>query len=241
MEEYDGLSALTLRLDDHGSVVRYVPSVEGIDPEEAVRALETSLHRCRMQHAEAPPPDDTSSQSGRTQYVCSPHDRPMGWPGPRRWQRATWRLDEGSDQIIVALRDAIEKDASSSSLEFHEQYNCVLVNCYANGGSSIKWHSDDEKWYHVDGSTHHMVIGSLSLGAPRWFMLRSNRAVVTDVEQRRTIRIRLAPGSLIVMAGATQKRWEHCVPKDDTVHDVRYNLTFRRAVTAQEDPRLCTL
>ena len=187
MEEYDGLSAFTLRLDDHGSVVRYMPTVDGIDPEVAIRALERSLQSCRMQHADCPPPDDTSSQSGRTQYVCCPPDRPMGWPGPRRWQRATWRLG-GSDQIapIVALRDAIE---TAASLEFHEQYNCVLVNSYANGGSSIKWHSDDEKWYHVDGSNQNMIIGSLSLGASRWFELRSNRAVVTDVEQRRTIRI----------------------------------------------------
>lgn len=37
-------------------------------------------------------------------------------------------------------------------------------------------------------------------------------------------------GSLLVMAGATQRHWEHQLPVVGNCRSVRYNLTFRRVV-----------
>jgi alkylated DNA repair dioxygenase AlkB len=105
-----------------------------------------------------------------------------------------------------------------------------------NGEASIKWHADDEKWYYCEGRTD-MVIASVSLGAERWFELRSDPRKMRGAD-RRSVRIRLKSGSLLLMAGATQKLWQHCLPRDAVCTTTRYNLTFRRVVTGQEDARL---
>ncbi|MCV6605099.1 MAG: alpha-ketoglutarate-dependent dioxygenase AlkB, partial [Porticoccaceae bacterium] len=38
----------------------------------------------------------------------------------------------------------------------------------------------------------------------------------------------LASGAMLVMAGATQKFWQHQVPKEKAVTAPRINITFRR-------------
>jgi alkylated DNA repair dioxygenase AlkB len=39
--------------------------------------------------------------------------------------------------------------------------------------------------------------------------------------------ITLAHGSLLVMAGTTQRFWKHCVPVERRIAHGRINLTFR--------------
>jgi alkylated DNA repair dioxygenase AlkB len=39
-------------------------------------------------------------------------------------------------------------------------------------------------------------------------------------------------GQLVVMAGATQRHWEHALPKTKQVRTPRINLTFRTIVGA---------
>merc|ERR1719242_1004899 len=41
------------------------------------------------------------------------------------------------------------------------------------------------------------------------------------------IRFPLFPGSLLVMEGATQEDWLHCLPRDTNCKEERVNLTFR--------------
>jgi alkylated DNA repair dioxygenase AlkB len=61
----------------------------------------------------------------------------------------------------------------------------------------------------------------LSFGAPRRFRLRSHatREVALSIE--------LAHGSLLVMRGATQRLYQHDLPKTAGVTEARVNLTFR--------------
>ena len=55
------------------------------------------------------------------------------------------------------------------------------------------------------------------------------------------MRVLLRSGSLLLMAGATQRDWLHALPRDEACEGVRYNLTFRRVLTSEEDPRLLCL
>jgi alkylated DNA repair dioxygenase AlkB len=66
------------------------------------------------------------------------------------------------------------------------------------------------------------VIASLSFGATRTFRLRSRttRAAALPLD--------LVHGSLLVMAGDTQRLYQHALPKRAGVAAPRINLTFRR-------------
>jgi alkylated DNA repair dioxygenase AlkB len=96
-------------------------------------------------------------------------------------------------------------------------FNSVLLNLYRDGRDGMGWHSDDEPELGRDP-----VIASVSLGAPRRFCLRHKRRK----DQR--LEVSLGPGSLLLMAGATQHHWVHAVPKTALPVGPRVNLTFRQ-------------
>jgi len=96
-------------------------------------------------------------------------------------------------------------------------FNSVLLNLYRDGRDGMGWHSDDEPELGRDP-----VIASVSLGAPRRFCLRHRRRK----DQR--LDVSLGPGSLLLMAGATQHHWVHAVPKTALPVGPRVNLTFRQ-------------
>jgi alkylated DNA repair dioxygenase AlkB len=138
-----------------------------------------------------------------------------------------------SRRAVEAAIAGLHTDVSQHRPRAIEAFNTVLVNRYLSGEDSIKWHCDDERFYYVEPSSGNgdIVIASVSLGAERWFSLRTHPQRVKDKEKRRTMRIKLRSGSLLVMAGATQRNWQHCLPKDETIGQVtRINLTFRRVV-----------
>jgi alkylated DNA repair dioxygenase AlkB len=95
------------------------------------------------------------------------------------------------------------------------RYNSVLINRYRNQHDSVSWHADNEA---VLGPTP--AIASLSLGATRRFQLRHPRRALRHT-------LHLADGSLLLMAGPTQRHWQHAVPKESRPTGERLNLTFR--------------
>lgn len=96
--------------------------------------------------------------------------------------------------------------------------NGVLGNLYRTGLDHVSWHADDEPIFGPDPA-----IASLSLGATRTFKLRNQTT-------REVTTIDLKAGSLLVMEGATQARFQHSLPKRVRVQEPRINLTFRRIV-----------
>ncbi len=100
------------------------------------------------------------------------------------------------------------------------RFNSVLCNLYRDGNDSMGWHSDSEPELGSDP-----IIASLSFGATRTFRLRHR----TDPSRR--LSIDLESGSLLVMAGATQRNYRHDLPRAKRVTEPRINLTFRRIVT----------
>ena len=104
-----------------------------------------------------------------------------------------------------------------------ETYNSVLCNLYRDGRDSMGWHSDDEPELGPQPR-----IASLSFGASRRFLLRHRRdaSIRLDIE--------LASGSLLLMAGATQRNYRHSLPKSARVDAPRINLTFRTLAIARD-------
>lgn len=97
-------------------------------------------------------------------------------------------------------------------------FNGVLLNYYRHGQDSMGWHSDDERELGPRNT-----IASISLGATRKFQLKP-RHQTADVG---TMSLNLESGSLLIMAGDTQKNYKHQVPKTSRPVGPRINLTFR--------------
>lgn len=125
------------------------------------------------------------------------------------WSGITMQPQPWSDEL-VKLRRAVERAT-------RRPFDSVLVNLYRNGHDCMGWHADNEP---VFGKRP--VIASLSLGAERDFVLRAR----ADHSQK--VVISLPHGSLLVMAGETQARWQHALPRRKKVTSPRINLTFRK-------------
>lgn len=94
-------------------------------------------------------------------------------------------------------------------------FNSCLLNLYHNGDEGMSWHSDDEK-----SLGKNTAIASFSFGAERKFFLKHKKT-------KQVVSILLESGSLLLMKGATQNNWLHCLPKSKKVNLPRVNLTFR--------------
>ena len=103
-----------------------------------------------------------------------------------------------------------------------ENYNSVLCNLYRSGRDSMGWHSDNEPELGPQP-----IIASLSFGASRRFRLRHRRDPALRLE------LELATGSLLLMAGTTQRNYRHDLPKTVRAVGARINLTFRRITGAR--------
>ncbi len=98
------------------------------------------------------------------------------------------------------------------------RFDSALLNLYRDGQDAMGWHADDEPELGPEP-----VIASLSLGATRDFRLRHRTR--RDVPP---ITLALPPGSLLVMSGTTQARWQHALPRRTKVKEPRINVTFRQ-------------
>ena len=123
---------------------------------------------------------------------------------PRPWPAA-----------LTALRSRVEVACEA-------RFNSVLANLYRDGNDSMGWHSDDEPEL-----GDQPLIASLSLGAERGFRLRRKLPRGVRVRPDDTLRLSLPHGSLLRMAGQTQRLYRHDLPKARAVASARLNLTFR--------------
>ena len=111
--------------------------------------------------------------------------------------------------LLASMRDRL-------AAELRTPFNSVLANLYRDGRDAMGWHADDEPELGPEP-----VIASLSLGAERRFVLRHRR------DDTRLV-LALPHGSLLVMAGATQRAYRHALPRTARPVDARINLTFRQ-------------
>jgi len=112
---------------------------------------------------------------------------------------------------LAGIRDRVEASCGT-------RFNSVLANLYRDGQDSMGWHSDNEPEL-----GDRPVIASLSLGAERRFRLKPRQGGTRDDMRV----ITLTHGSLLRMAGDTQRLYVHDLPKTTTTLGPRVNLTFR--------------
>ena len=155
-----------------------------------------------------------------------PIPRLTAWFGdPEKTYTYSGILNQPHDwKLIPELDDMREKLDQACSANF----NSVLLNLYRDGNDSVDWHADDERELGPEP-----IIASVSLGETRTFDFRSKY----DSKHKRSFE--LFSGDVVIMSGATQRHWEHRVPK--TAERIRFstgpriNLTFRTIYLA-DDP-----
>ena len=144
--------------------------------------------------------------------------------GPKTVPRMiSWHADEGLTYSYSGLTHGWQgwtpamreiKDAERLGTKF----NGCLANFYENERDSVSMHSDDE-----DDMEDGAPIASISLGQLREFVVKHKETKARHV-------IPLEHGSLIVMAGDTQKVSRHGIPKAKRSCGPRINLTFRKTL-----------
>ena len=110
---------------------------------------------------------------------------------------------------LKELKEICEEKSGTS-------FNSLLLNLYRDGNDKVAWHSDNEPELGKEP-----CIASLSLGATRRFKFRHR-------EDKNVLERSLDSGSLVVMSGLSQKKWEHEIPLEKKVKNPRINLTFRK-------------
>ena len=173
---------------------------------EATTLFEALLAKCGWQRRKtsfhtAVPRDEAYYGDAETNYTYSRREyHPLPW------------IPE-----LLALKTSVEQATPSAAYTNAKlprlAYNAVLCNLYRNGNDSVGLHADAEPEMGP-------IIASVSLGAERLFRLKSSTGTVVFARA-------LAHGSLLIMAGATQKNFKHEVPKQPAITQPRVNLTFR--------------
>jgi len=121
--------------------------------------------------------------------------------------------------VLVPLRERLAAEAGAA-------FNSVLVNRYRDGRDAMGWHSDDEPELGP-----RPLIASLSLGAPRRFVFRQR----ADHGVKRELV--LGHGDLLLMAGETQRLYQHALPRTARPVGERINLTFRWIASRSDGSR----
>ncbi|MEW6372237.1 MAG: alpha-ketoglutarate-dependent dioxygenase AlkB [Pseudomonadota bacterium] len=135
--------------------------------------------------------------------------RLTAWYGDASYTYSGLRLDPLPwTPLLAELRQAVERACD-------RPFNSVLLNYYRNERDSMGMHSDDEPELGPEPA-----IASLSFGATRSFVLRHKR-------NKRTLKLALDDGSLLLMSGTLQSHWLHGIHKATRALGERINLTFR--------------
>lgn len=157
-----------------------------------------------------------------------------------------WNEDLPASAAVKELGTRIEQKLGLPG----DWFNVVLANRYQHGRDFMGWHSDDEKSLGAEP-----IIASVSVGAQRKFVVRKKRPRGNDslasfnstshtTEERMLdfdkLEYMLTHGSLLVMSGRMQQRFQHSLPKValSRCSDMRLNFTFRRVFDETDHSKL---
>lgn len=134
------------------------------------------------------------------------YDRLVDEPRLTAW----WSEHSGRAEPVPILAEA--RHALSSAYGVH--FDSIGFNLYRDGRDSVAWHGDRHRRHLTDP-----VVAILSVGARRPFLLRPKGGGPS-------VRFEPGEGDLLVMGGACQHDWQHCVPKVRSAGP-RLSITFR--------------
>ncbi len=124
----------------------------------------------------------------------------------------------GGPKLTATVTDAMAAITEVLEARYGAGLSPGFVNFYRDGSDSVAWHADRVGVHEVDP-----IIALVSLGGPRRFQLRPMAGSQSD---GRPVRLELHSGDLLVMGGACQHAWEHCVPKMASAPP-RMSISFR--------------
>jgi alkylated DNA repair dioxygenase AlkB len=128
--------------------------------------------------------------------------------------RGTGRDDAGTPPALAAVCDLLSE-------RYGVDFDSIWVNLYRDGADSVAWHGDR------NGRTQqNPFVVTISLGGRRLFQLRPKGTTTV------THRFHPGLGDLLVMGGACQHEWEHCVPKTRRPVQPRMSVTIRHSKDA---------
>ncbi len=111
-----------------------------------------------------------------------------------------------------------------------EKLNSCLINLYENENDKIHFHSDDEKELGPD-NLKNVLIASVTVGEERDFVIRTKVLLQKQLGEENTdnfeLKIGLRHGSLLLMYGDFQQRFEHGILKANCRKEARINMTYR--------------
>ena len=166
------------------------------DPEAVFERLQTEIaweqHEITLFGRTVPTPRLTAWIGDGVYRYSGIVNQPQPWPA-----------------VLAEIRDRLVRDLGV-------EFNSCLANLYRDGSDSMGFHSDDEAEL-----GHRPTIASVSLGAPRRFVLRHR-----GTGDRWTWE--LGSGDLLVMRDQSQSDYAHAVPKTSRPTGPRMNLTFRQ-------------
>ena len=135
-----------------------------------------------------------------------------------RWEAASGRPLE--PPILETMRRALVG-------RYGVEFDSMGLNLYRDGRDSVAWHGD-----RIAREIAEPLVAIVSIGEPRRFLLRPKHPVDG---RRRALRLLLGRGELLITGGATQRAWEHSVPKV-TSAGPRMSLTFRHGLLPVTGP-----
>lgn len=192
--------------------VWYVPNV--LDAAQQATALQwlRKLPLCRGEAFGRP--------LGRQQLWFHKTCRPFCTQWMREYPR--WKPHPYTD-LLAQLQDSVTE--AIAALQLDCTFSGCLVNHYADGHDYIQPHRDEAQ-------SPLTTVAALSLGATRTMQWRP---VPYNADKPRSLKLpeavavscRLAPGSVLLMAGATQKHWAHGIAPEPNIEEERFSLTFR--------------
>ncbi len=114
-------------------------------------------------------------------------------------------LDQGRQRLSEHYAD-----------ELGEPFGTAGLCLYRDGRDSVAWHGD-----RIGRSRFaNTMVAILSVGAPRDLLLRPRTGGAS-------VRVPAGHGDLLVMGGACQRTWDHCVPKTARPVGPRISVQFR--------------
>lgn len=135
--------------------------------------------------------------------------RLTAWHGEAAYAYSGLKLEP---QPFTSLHQEIRAAVEAAS---GRRFNSVLLNYYRDGRDSMGMHSDNEPELGPEPA-----IASVSFGAARTFILQHKRS-------KERLEIALTDGSMLLMAGTLQEKWQHGINKTASDIGPRVNLTFR--------------
>lgn len=142
------------------------------------------------------------------------YDRIVAIPRLMAW----WRWHDGVPDVPGILEDM----RAALSGRYRVTFSSLGCNLYRDGNDSVAWHGDRISKDVVDPN-----VAIVSVGEPRKLLLR-------PVGGGTSVRFDLGHGDLLVMGGASQRTWQHSIPKVASAGP-RMSITFRHGMRGDPD------